>query len=62
MDSLEHVDQSRIKKFQIWNVHKLAIIKFNQITILDRIWFQKMILGWNHLQWLQITVIYPVVS
>jgi hypothetical protein len=62
MDSLEHVELSGTKKFQTWNVQKLATVKLNQITILDLICFQKMILGWNHLQWLYITVIYLVGS
>jgi hypothetical protein len=50
MDSLEHVEHSGIKKIQTWNVHKLATIKFNQITILIIIWILEMILEWNHLQ------------
>jgi hypothetical protein len=50
MDSSEHVEHSGTKYFQIWNVHTLAIFKFNQITNLTIIWILKMILEWNHLQ------------
>jgi hypothetical protein len=44
MDSSEHVEHSKIKKFQTWNMHKLATVKFSQITILDLIWIIKTIL------------------
>jgi hypothetical protein len=50
MDFPEHVEHFEIKNFQTWNVHKLATIKFNQITILVTIWIIKTILEWNHLQ------------
>jgi hypothetical protein len=50
MDSPEYVDHSEVKKNQTWNVHKLATIKFSQITILDLILILKTILEWNHLQ------------
>jgi hypothetical protein len=50
MDSPEHVEHSEIKKIQTWNVHKLATVKFSQITILDLIWILKTILEWNHLK------------
>jgi hypothetical protein len=50
MDSSEHVEHSGTKNFQNWNVHTLATVKFNQITILTTIWILKMILEWNHLQ------------
>jgi hypothetical protein len=50
MDSLEHVEHSGTKNFQTWNVHKLATVKFNQITNLIIIWFLKMILKLNQLQ------------
>jgi hypothetical protein len=50
MDSSEHVEHSEIKKFQTWNVHRLATIKFIQITILGLIWIIKTILEWNYLQ------------
>jgi hypothetical protein len=50
MVSSEHVEHSGTKKIQILNVHTLATIKFNQITILIIIWFLKMILKWIQLQ------------
>jgi hypothetical protein len=50
MDSSEHVEHSQIKKIQTWNMHKLATVKFSQITILDLIWIIKTILEWNYLQ------------
>jgi hypothetical protein len=33
MDSSEHVEHFGTKKFQTWNMHTLATVKFNQITI-----------------------------
>jgi hypothetical protein len=62
MDSLEYVDHYKIKIFQTWNMHKLATIKFNQITNLIIIWILKLILEWNHLQWLCVTVPNPLAS
>jgi hypothetical protein len=50
MDSSEYVEHYGIKKIETWNVHKLATIKFNQITNLITIWIIKTILEWNHLQ------------
>jgi hypothetical protein len=50
MDSFEQVEHFGTESFQIWNVHILATVKFNQITILTIIWILKIILEWNHLQ------------
>jgi hypothetical protein len=58
MESYEHVEHFRIKKYQSWYMHKLGTFKSIQITTLIIIWFLKMILGWIQLQQLCITVPY----
>jgi hypothetical protein len=62
MDSLELVEHFRIKKHQIWYVHKLGTFKSIQITTLIIIWVLELILEWIQLQQLCVTVSYPVAS
>jgi hypothetical protein len=50
MESSKLVEHSGTKYFQIWNMHTLATIKFNQITNLIIIWILKMIFERNHFQ------------